>query len=149
MRALSTAASIFLILTLVACLPGTNQQQSASIEDMNETLSQALQNPKQFQTKLKESCTHYKSLLLDVAETINLGSRIWNAGGPLLTIRIYEGMTYKTLYIIGNDCTELSHAFQAGLARAQKEKVTNEKGRILRGTLDLIMGGAPSKPPGA
>ena len=39
--------------------------------------------------------------------------------------------------------------FQGGLNRAAEQESVNDKGRALRETLDLIMGGPPSKPPGA
>ena len=147
MRILSIA---IISLTLCACLPTNDEQpKSLSNEQMAQVLDDALANPKAFQTSLKESCTKFSPMLLEVAETINMGSRIWNAGGLPITIRLYEGVAYRILYEAGGECPDLSHAFQAGLMRAEERDTANGKGRVLRQTLDLIMGGLPAKPPGA
>ena len=151
------AVTLILIATILitACLPSDKKETTAassvevSNESMQATLDQALADPKAFQTSLKETCPRFKPLLLETAETINMGSRIWNAGGLPITIRLYEGVAYRVLYEVKDECTDLSHAFQAGLTRAQQQTSANERGRVLRNTLDLIMGGAPSKPPGA
>lgn len=136
--------------TLSACLPNSdNETPALSKEQMSKVLDDALANPKAFQLSLKESCTKFSPLLLEVAETINMGSRIWNAGGLPITIRLYEGVAYRVLYEAGDDCPDLSHAFHAGLMRAEERDTANGKGRVLRQTLDLIMGGLPAKPPGA
>ena len=136
--------------SLTACLPsGDKQPEPLTKQQMAKVLDDALTNPKDFQTSLKKNCSKFSPLLLEVAETINMGSRIWNAGGLPITIRLYEGVAYRVLYEAGNDCPNLSHAFQAGLMRAEERETANGKGRVLRQTLDLIMGGLPAKPPGA
>lgn len=145
---LSIAALVIFLLT--ACLPsGDKQPEPLTKQQMSDLLDEALANPKSFQLALKESCTKFSPLLLEVAETINMGSRIWNAGGLPITIKLYEGVAYRVLYEAGDECPDLSHAFQAGLTRASERETANGKGRVLRQTLDLIMGGLPAKPPGA
>ena len=150
MRILPLSIILLSSILICACLP-TDKQDTKTVtqEQMNEILDQALASPKAFQDDLRETCPKFKSMLLNVAETINIGSRIWNAGGVTLTIRLYEGMAYRVLYEAGDECPDLSYAFQAGLARATQQDDVNEKGRVLRDTLDLVMGGPPSKPPGA
>ncbi len=151
MRILYLSAIIIIaVFLLSACLP----EQSTTLkpvtdEEKAQVLDEALDNPKGFQYQLKETCSKFRPLLLEVAETINMGSRIWNAGGLPITIRLYEGVAYHVLYEIGDDCPNLSHAFQAGLMRAEQTENPNDKGRVLRDTLDLIMGGPPSRPPGS
>ena len=150
MRTLSFGIIMLSAFLVSACLPTDQQEtQTFSKEQMSAVLDEALANPKAFQLELKETCPKFKPLLLEVAETINMGSRIWNAGGLPITIRLYEGVAYRVLYEVNNECPNLSHAFQAGLMRSQEQPNANEKGRTLRNTLDLIMGGPPSKPPGA
>ena len=151
MRILPLSIALISVMLLSACLPTTNKQEKKAInqEQMTEVLDAALANPKEFQAELKETCSKFSPLLLEVAETINMGSRIWNAGGLPITIRLYEGVAYRVLHEVDNECPNLSHAFQAGLLRSQQQESANEKGRALRDTLDLIMGGPPSKPPGA
>ncbi len=147
MRILSIA---IISLILSACLPTDNEQPTPlSNEQMAQALDDALASPKAFQTSLKESCTKFSPLLLEVAETINMGSRIWNAGGLPITIKLYEGVAYRVLYEAGDECPDLAHTFQAGLMRAEERDTANGKGQVLRQTLDLIMGGLPAKPPGA
>ncbi len=142
------------ILCIVACIQVSclhsedNDTKPASKEQMEEVLTEALASPKAFQQELKETCPKYKPLLLEVAETIHMGSRIWNAGGIPITIRLYEGVAYRVLYELNGDCPRLAHAFQAGLNRAKERDGANSKGRALRETLDLIMGGPPAQPPG-
>ena len=143
MRILLLSFIISLVFIITACLPGDEKQSKRlSKQQMTEVLDKALASP-------KESCPKFSPLLLEVAETINMGSRIWNAGGLPITIRLYEGVAYRVLYEAGNECPDLSHAFQAGLLRAEERETANGKGRVLRETLDLIMGGLPAKPPGA
>jgi hypothetical protein len=150
MRILLLSIIILLVFPLAACLPSGNKQpEPLSKEQMTQVLDEALASPKAFQTSLRENCTKFSPLLLEVAETINMGSRIWNAGGLPITIKLYEGVAYRVLYEAGNGCPDLSHAFQAGLMRAEERDSANGKGRVLRETLDLIMGGLPAKPPGA
>lgn len=150
MRLLTISTLLLICVLISACLPDNKQQSNiVSKQQMMNVLDKALQNPKAFQTEIKETCPKFRPLLLDVAETINMGSRIWNAGGLPITIRLYEGVAYRVLYEVADECRSLSHAFQAGLMRSQEQENANEKGRVLRNTLDLIMGGPPSKPPGA
>lgn len=150
MRFFPLSIIVLLVFILTACLPsGDKQPEPLTKQQMTEVLDDALANPKGFQTSLKESCSKFSPLLLEVAETINMGSRIWNAGGLPITIRLYEGVAYRVLYEAGDECPNLSHAFQAGLMRAEERETANGKGRVLRQTLDLIMGGLPAKPPGA
>lgn len=143
--------SVLLAVFLSACLP-TEDQTSASKpskEELDSILSEALANPKAFQTEIKETCAKFNPMLLEVAETIQMGSRIWNAGGAPITMRLYEGVAYRVLYEVDDECPKLSHAFLGGLNRAAAQESINDKGRALRETLDLIMGGPPTKPPGA
>ncbi len=150
MRIISSGVIALSLCALSACLPtGDKQPEPLTKEQMTQVLDEALASPKAFQAELKETCSKFKPLLSEVAETINMGSRIWNAGGIPITIRLYEGVAYRVLYEISDECPNLSHAFQAGLVRAEKREGANSKGRALRETLDLIMGGPPSKPPGA
>ncbi len=150
MRILSLSLITLLTCLLTACLPSADKQpEPLTDEQMNQFLDNALTNPKAFQTSLKKSCTKFRPLLLEVAETINMGSRIWNAGGLPITIKLYEGVAYRVLYEAGGECPDLKQAFQAGLKRTQERETANGKGRVLRQTLDLIMGGLPPKPPGA
>ena len=142
--------TLFLIGLLSACLATENQAPSKpSKEELNRSLDEALANPKAFQSEIRESCAKFKPMLLEVAETIQMGSRIWNAGGAPITMRLYEGVAYRVLYEVDDECPKLSHAFLGGLNRAAEQESINDKGRTLRETLDLIMGGSPAKPPGA
>lgn len=143
--------SILLATLLSACLPTEDRASTPQLskEELDNVLSEALANPKAFQTEIKETCAQFKPMLLEVAETIQMGSRIWNAGGAPITMRLYEGVAYRVLYEVDDECPKLSHAFLGGLNRAAAQTSINDKGRALRETLDLIMGGPPTKPPGA
>jgi hypothetical protein len=136
---------------LCGCLPSDKNNPGPTLpsdEELDSAYEQAVAEPKKFQSQLRESCTHFNRILLDVAETIQMGSRIWNAGGAPITIRLYEGAAYRVLYEIQYECPSLSHAFLGGLNRAAKQEGLNEKGFALRNTMDLVMGGAPARPPG-
>ena len=123
-------------------------QVSENVKRQIQVFENASNSPAEFRTRLKENCPHFNTILLTTAETIQLGTRVFNAGGAGLTVRIYEGTTYKILYIIKNDCMELSDALQAGLYISENEKGYTDKAWALRYALDLIMGGPPTKPPG-
>lgn len=136
---------------LSGCLSSESETTGPSLPteaELDAAFEQATAEPKQFQSELRESCARYNTILLDVAETVQMGSRIWNAGGAPITIRIYEGAAYRILYEIQYECPSLTHAFLGGLKRAEKQEGLNEKGIVLRKTMDLVMGGPPAKPPG-
>jgi hypothetical protein len=139
---------IAVILMCSACL----ESKLNSEEILNRQLKiyeEAEANPQQFKAKLKENCLHFGSALLATAETIQLGTRLFNAGGVSLTKRIYEGTAYKLLFEIKNDCMNLSDVLQVGLANAAESKGHHDQAWALRNALDLIMGGPSQKPPGA
>lgn len=110
---------------------------------------EATADPQQFKADLKDNCPHFGNALLTTAETIQLGTRVFNAGGVSLTKRIYEGTVYKLLFQIKDDCMNLSDALQAGLAKAYESEDHHDQAWAMRNALDLIMGGPPLKPPGA
>jgi len=152
-----------LFLTLAACMQEENKSVSNTISAsetssmdteeiqlrQNKVYDEAVANPQQFKADLKESCPHFGSALLTTAETIQLGTRVFNAGGVSLTKRIYEGTVYKLLFEIKDDCMNLSDALQIGLAKAAESEDHHDQAWALRNALDLIMGGPPLKPPGA
>ena len=165
MEAYKIIAIVMIMLLLSACLDTENSnstQNNSSVTklksaELNEdekllrqqkVYAEAAAEPKQFRQELKENCPHFNSILLTTAETIQLGTRVFNAGGTSLTNRIYEGTVYKILFIIQGDCMDLSDALQAGLAMANEKESYADKAWALRNTLDLIMGGPPIQPPG-
>ena len=157
MKLYAIASSLISIVLLTACLDtndnSTAESTAVSEEEMKlrqqKVFSEASETPRQFRENLKENCPHFNSILLITAETIQLGTRVFNAGGVSLTNRIYEGTVYKILFTIKDECTDLSDALQAGLAMAQEKDSYQDKAWALRNTLDLIMGGSPLKQPGA
>ena len=154
--------AITLTISLTACLDSGNQtsehnnvsnQKSAASEAeikqrQQQVFAEASEAPKQFREGLKENCPHFNSILLTTAETIQLGTRVFNASGISLTNRIYEGTVYKILFTIQDDCMQLSDALQAGISMAENEESYHDKAWALRNTLELIMGGSPLNSPG-
>jgi len=163
MKIYTNVALAYLALTLTACLHDENRSEpdKVSISEISamdteqdlirqkKVYDEAAADPKQFKADLKENCPHYGSALLTTAETIQLGTRVFNAGGVSLTKRIYEGTVYKLLFEIKDDCMNLSDALQVGLVNAAESKDYHDQAWALRNALDLIMGGPPLKPPGA
>ncbi len=151
-----------ILITLTACLDeqGISSEQNdlanattpVSEEEIRKRQQQMFQEaadaPRQFREGLKENCPYFNSVLLTTAETIQLGTRVFNAGGISLTNRIYEGTVYKILFTIKDECMDLSDVLQAGIATAETKESYHDKAWALRDTLDLIMGGPPTKPPG-
>jgi hypothetical protein len=146
---------IAVIFICTACLENQNKTEASNISS-EEVLKRQYKvyedveaNPQQFRADLKENCPHFGNALLATAETIQLGTRVFNAGGVSLTKRIYEGTVYKLLFEIKDDCMDLSDALQVGLAKAAESEDDHDQVWALRNALDLIMGGPPMKPPGA
>lgn len=151
-----------LILCLTACIDSENKDfgqakvtsnenthtEEEKIKRQQQVFAKASEAPRQFRERLKVNCPHYNSVLLTTAETIQLGTRVFNAGGISLTNRIYEGTVYKILFTTNNECMELSDALQAGLIMAEAKESYHDKAWALRSTLDLIMGGPPMQPSG-
>ena len=146
---------IAVIFICTACLENQNKTEASNISSEEvlkrqyKVYEDAEANPQQFKADLKENCLHYGDALLATAETIQLGTRVFNAGGVSLTKRIYEGTVYKLLFEIKDDCMDLSDALQVGLAKAAESENDHDQVWVLRNALDLIMGGPPMKPPGA
>ncbi|MEM7303977.1 MAG: hypothetical protein AAF372_00445 [Pseudomonadota bacterium] len=150
MQAIITIIILSITILLIGCQPSEESQISEmTVEEMDKVYSDALASPKEFQQEIKQTCAQFNSLLFEVAETIRMGARIWNAGGQPITIRLYEGVAYRVLYEIDDSCPKLTAAFKSGLRRAFSADTIDSQGRALRETLDLIMGGPPVKPPGA
>ena len=145
--------AIFIVLVCAACFEIQEDSAELSPEEIQkrqlQVYEEALAHPQQFKSDLKENCPHYGNALLTTAEAIQLGTRIFNAGGAPLTKRIYEGTVYKLLFTIQDDCVDLSDALQVGLAKAAETKDPSEQSWALRNALDLIMGGPSRMPPGA
>lgn len=120
-----------------------------TLDEVNAKLDAALNNPEGFREKIKKECEKFGSSLLTTAETIQLGSRIFNAGAHLTTFRLYEGATYKLMYNLEGKCPELEVVLRGSLLRAYNEEAFGSKAWRLREGLDLIMGGQAAKPPGA
>ena len=147
---------LFGLVLLIGCFEAENKSSdnSATVtaeeikKRQQQVFADATATPRQFREGLKENCPHFNSILLTTAETIQLGTRVFNAGGISLTNRIYEGTVYKILFTIKNDCMDLSDALQAGIAMAEEKESYHDKAWALRNSLDLIMGGSPLKPPG-
>ncbi|MEJ2114806.1 MAG: hypothetical protein P8X88_01840 [Gammaproteobacteria bacterium] len=155
MKFLNSILAIVIIFICSACLEKQNETQETNLNP-DEVLKRQLRvyeaavaDPRQFKAELKENCPHFGHALLTTAETIQLGTRVFNAGGVSLTKRIYEGTVYKLLFEIKDDCMELSDVLQVGLAKAAESEDHHDQAWALRNTLDLIMGGPPLKPPGA
>jgi len=146
---------IAVIFICTACLENQNKTEASNISSEEvlkrqyKVYEDAEANPQQFKADLKENCPHFGNALLATAETIQLGTRVVNAGGVSLTKRIYEGTVYKLLFEIKDDCMDLSDALQVGLAKAAESENDHDQVWVLRNALDLIMGGPPMKPPGA
>lgn len=153
MKNLITLLSLIVMsLVLMGCFDIDTQTSTQTEEEIKQrqekSYADAAAAPREFRKRLKENCPHFGSILLTTAETIQLGTRVFNAGGVSLTNRIYEGTVYKILYTIKDDCMKLSDALQVGIANAEKKESYHDKAWALREALDLIMGGPPIKPPG-
>lgn len=153
MKIRSGIVAVVIIFICSACLDKQIESTELSSQELQQRQLQAYEaaeaDPQLFKDKLKENCPHYGNALLTTAETIQLGTRVFNAGGVSLTKRIYEGTVYKILFTIKDDCLNLSDALQAGLAKAYESEDHHDQAWALRNALDLIMGGPPSRPPGA
>ncbi len=155
MKYITGILAIIIVLICTACIEKQNQTSVAELsaeevlERQLKVYEDAAADPQQFKVALKESCPHFGNALLTSAETIQLGTRVFNAGGVSLTKRIYEGTIYKLLFTIKDDCMSLSDALQVGLAKAYESEDHHDQAWAMRNALDLIMGGPPSKPPGA
>lgn len=147
--------AIIAIFICCACLDNQDKTEITNISP-EEILKRQLKvyedaeaDPQQFKAELKESCPHFGNTLLTTAETIQLGTRVFNAGGVSLTKRIYEGTIYKLLFTMKDDCMTLSDTLQVGLVKAYESEDHHDQAWAMRNALDLIMGGPPLKPPGA
>lgn len=65
---------------------------------------------------------------------------IYNAGSHIGCYRIYEGASYKLLYLLDESCPTVKMTLAAGLAQAERDVSDTDKAWTMRRTFDLIIG---------
>lgn len=134
---LSGALALFATgLALAACAAPAPRE----IEPDPALLASVFEDRAAFRSRLAESCERLPEVDLAIAHAISIGAPIYNAGSPLGCYRIYEGASYKLLYLLGGECAELTALLRAGLAQAQRDGMVDQKAWTLRRIFDAILG---------
>jgi len=93
-----------------------------------------------FREALKTSCSEIHDVDNAISQAISVGAPIYNAGSHIGCYRIYEGASYKLLYLLDTACPTVKMTLAAGLAQAERDTSDTDKAWTMRRTFDLIIG---------
>jgi hypothetical protein len=101
-------------------------------------------------TKILSECTPTDVVNTDrvIHESLEIGKRLDAAGDQLAAFRLYEGATYKLLYLLGERCPGASAALSDAIAQSARDESTAQKAAVVRYAFDAILGvPAEGQPP--
>ena len=95
-------------------------------------------------------CSDSDAIKKIIADAIELGAPIYNAGLHTGCYRIYEWAAYKILYIYGSNCKEVEKIVKKAIDKSHGDYSDTEKAWLMRAAFDMILGeptrtGTPQK----
>ncbi|MCA9298911.1 MAG: hypothetical protein KDA28_07585 [Phycisphaerales bacterium] len=97
-----------------------------------------------FRAGLDQTCSVLDGVDLVIAEAIYIGAPVYNAGSALGCYRIYEGAAYKLLYLLGDECADVTAVLRFGLILSAQEADDDSAAWRMRETFDTILGDTTS-----
>ena len=96
------------------------------------------------------NCSDSDAIKKIIADAIELGAPIYNAGLHIGCYRIYEWAAYKILYMYGSSCKEVEKILKKAVDKSHSDYSDTEKAWLMRAAFDMILGeptrtGAPEK----
>ncbi len=85
-------------------------------------------------------CRHIVEINTLISEAISIGAPTYNQGNHAGCYTIYEGASYKILYLYGDHCKETKQVLQEALEKASQDFTYTEKAWTLRRAFDFILG---------
>ena len=79
-----------------------------------------------------------------IINAIDIGAPTYNQGNYLGCYRIYEGASYKILYLYGFDCPRVTEILKTAIDKSHGNQTDSEKAWIMRVAFDEILG-VPTK----
>ena len=77
-------------------------------------------------------------------EAIDIGAPTYNSGNYMGCYRIYEGASYKIIYMYGSQCARIKEILQTALEKSYSDVTSSEKAWTMRKAFDEILG-VPTK----
>lgn len=107
-----------------------------------QRIGNAAQRARLFRDGLGTTCEDLDTVDLVISQAIEVGAPIYNTGDHLGCYRVYEGASYKLLYLLEGRCRNVSSTLLAGLKQAKADSTATRKAWSMRRTFDLILGQA-------
>ena len=85
-------------------------------------------------------CEKTDSVNFIISEAIYIGAPTYNQGNYLGCYRIYEGASYKILFLYGNTCIRVSQILKTALEKSYDNFSDSDKAWIMRVAFDEILG---------
>ena len=90
------------------------------------------------------ACASIDAVDTIIWEAINIGAPTYNQGNYLGCYRIYEGASYKIIYLHASVCPRVSEILKTALEKSYSAFTDSEKAWIMRAAFDQILG-VPTK----
>lgn len=103
-------------------------------------IGNAAERARLFRNDLATTCEELDSVDKVISQAIRVGAPIYNSGDHLACYRIYEGASYKLLYLLEGKCRNVSATLLADLKQATNDSTATKKAWSMRRTFDLILG---------
>ncbi len=89
---------------------------------------------------LKDNCADSNAIKKIIADAIELGAPVYNAGYHIGCYRIYEWAAYKILYVYGSNCKETERILKAAIDKSHGDYSDTEKAWLMRAAFDKVLG---------
>jgi S1-C subfamily serine protease len=103
-------------------------------------IGNAAERARLFRNALGTTCKELDAVDKVISQAIQVGAPIYNSGDHLACYRVYEGASYKLLYLLEGKCRNVSSTLLAGLKQATTDSTATKKAWSMRRTFDLILG---------
>ena len=90
------------------------------------------------------NCAKVNAVDTIIFEAIDIGAPTYNEGNYMGCYRIYEGASYKIIYMYGQQCSRVNDILKTALEKSYGNYSSSEKAWIMRTAFDQILG-VPTK----
>jgi S1-C subfamily serine protease len=138
-REANLAASV---IALRALLARAQDAPARPLGVLSSEMRERIEGASTLRTKILSECTPTDIVNTDrvIRETLNVGTPLDDTGNQRAAFRLYEGASYKLLYLLGERCPSASAALNEALADSARDDAAGRKAAVLRYAFDAILG---------
>jgi hypothetical protein len=130
------------VTALRALLARSQDAPARPLAVLSSDMRERLEGASTLRATLISECTPTDIVNTDrvIRETLAVGSSLHGAGDRLAAFRLYEGASYKLLYLLGERCPSASAALNEAIADSARDDAAERKAAVLRYAFDAILG---------